>query len=94
MPMWKAIFSPKSSIEKTLTIHKAVMPFMLEAGPKNMGNLMTRERVTASHMVIAMSNATIDTRKGIWGRPVIYGKVRKGMTRSMIKTRIELLLQV
>ena len=62
--MWKAIFSLKKLTRKTLIVHEAVILFMLEADPKNVGNLMTRERVVASHMVVAMSNATIGTRKG------------------------------
>ena len=39
------------------------MLFMLEVGPKSVGNLMTRERVAVSHVVIAMSNATTVKRK-------------------------------
>ena len=76
------------------------MLFMSKVGLKSVGNLMTRERITTSHMVIAMSNATIVTRKGICERSANYGKVRKEMTRSKmetecrIKTSTKLLLQV
>ena len=48
-----------------MTVHVVAMLFMSEVGLKNVANLMTRSRIIASHVVVAMLSATIVTRKGI-----------------------------